>query len=171
MFCGNCGAKMTEGQRYCNVCGKPLEAVNAPAAGTPLDTDRGLRGEAATAKHIRVLGYLWVFISVLRLIPSAGLFIFPRIGIGFPFFPMHFPGFMWPLLASLRILFMSTAIAGLIAGWGLLQRASWARTLAIVLGILSLIHVPFGTALGIYTLWVLLPSDSEREFKRTSSAA
>jgi hypothetical protein len=31
--------------------------------------------------------------------------------------------------------------------------------------------VPFGTALGIYTLWVLLPGDSEQEYRRLSRAA
>jgi hypothetical protein len=37
--------------------------------------------------------------------------------------------------------------------------------LALVLGFVNLIHIPFGTALGIYTLWVLLPAQSEREFR------
>jgi hypothetical protein len=43
--------------------------------------------------------------------------------------------------------------------------------LAIVMGCLNLIHIPFGTALGIYTLWVLLPAQSEREYRNVSQAA
>lgn len=35
----------------------------------------------------------------------------------------------------------------------------------LVLAFLALFHVPFGTALGIYSLWVLLPSESEREYE------
>jgi hypothetical protein len=31
-------------------------------------------------------------------------------------------------------------------------------------GALALIRIPFGTALGIYTLWVLVPESSGREF-------
>jgi hypothetical protein len=53
----------------------------------------------------------------------------------------------------------------------LLQSESWARILAIVLGILELVSIPFGTALGIYTLWVLLPADSESEFRALAGAA
>ncbi len=53
---------------------------------------------------------------------------------------------------------------GVLAGWGLLRREPWARPLAIVLGFLSLIHVLFGTALGIYTLVVLLPAEAQREY-------
>jgi hypothetical protein len=42
--------------------------------------------------------------------------------------------------------------------------------LAIVLGCIALVHIPFGTALGIYTLWVLLPAESEEEYRRTARA-
>jgi hypothetical protein len=38
--------------------------------------------------------------------------------------------------------------------------------LTIVLGCISLIHFPLGTALGIYTLWVLFPPEAEREYVR-----
>jgi hypothetical protein len=42
--------------------------------------------------------------------------------------------------------------------------------LAIVLAFFALFHVPFGTALGIYTLWVLLPSEADREYEEQSRA-
>jgi hypothetical protein len=34
-----------------------------------------------------------------------------------------------------------------------------------VLGVLALIKIPFGTALGIYTLWVLAPRASWAEWE------
>lgn len=37
----------------------------------------------------------------------------------------------------------------------------WARAFAIVLAVVNLVLVPFGTALGIYTLWVLLHRASQ----------
>jgi len=43
--------------------------------------------------------------------------------------------------------------------------------LAIVFGAISLIDIPFGTAIGIYTLWVLLPAESEQEYRTMSRAA
>jgi hypothetical protein len=61
---------------------------------------------------------------------------------------------------------MVKGVVGIIAGWGLLDRQSWARLLAIILGFLSLLHFPLGTALGIYTLWVLLPGYSEIEYRQ-----
>ena len=45
-------------------------------------------------------------------------------------------------------------LAGIIAGCALLSRKNWARITVMVLGIIALLNIPFGTALGIYTLWV-----------------
>jgi hypothetical protein len=60
------------------------------------------------------------------------------------------------------------AVPGLIVGIGLLTRQPWARLLGIVMSALSLMHVPFGTALGIYGLWVLFHRDTERLFAASS---
>ena len=43
--------------------------------------------------------------------------------------------------------------------------------IAIVLGFIALLHPPLATALGIYTLWVLLPADAEREYSQMAEAA
>jgi uncharacterized membrane protein (DUF2068 family) len=67
-------------------------------------------------------------------------------------------------------IFLVTGIIGVIAGWGLYERRSWARILAIVLAFVNLLHPPFGTAIGIYTLWVLLPAASEAEYQRMARA-
>jgi len=52
----------------------------------------------------------------------------------------------------------------LVLAWGLFERQPWARILGLVLGILALLRFPLGTALGIYTLWVLAPEESAREY-------
>jgi hypothetical protein len=69
-------------------------------------------------------------------------------------------------LATLIVIWTSIgALLSLVTGISLLMRKSWGRVLAIVVAILSLIKIPFGTALGIYTLWVLLPSASAIEYE------
>jgi len=62
-----------------------------------------------------------------------------------------------------------TGAAGLAAGLGLLGRRSWARILGLIMAFLSLLEMPFGTMLGIYTLWVLLPAEGEQEYRRMTS--
>jgi hypothetical protein len=59
---------------------------------------------------------------------------------------------------------VTLAIPGLVAGYGLLTWKSWGRILAIVVGILSLINFPLGTAVGIYTLWVLFQEEATDYF-------
>lgn len=80
------------------------------------------------------------------------------------------PTFLRPLLSVIAIMLLAEAAVGFLAGWGLLQREKWARVIALVLGFVSLFNVPFGTALGVYTMWVLLPSESEREYELLSEA-
>ena len=66
----------------------------------------------------------------------------------------------------LMIIILVLSFPGIIVGIGLLNFRSWARILAIVLSVLDLIHIPFGTALGIYGLWVLLSPQAEPLFRR-----
>ena len=56
---------------------------------------------------------------------------------------------------TVGLLMAALGLPGLLAGYGLLTRKPWARVLAIVVGILGLLNFPVGTAIGIYTLWVL----------------
>jgi len=60
---------------------------------------------------------------------------------------------------------MALSLPGIIVGVGLLRFRPWARILGIVVSVLDLIHVPFGTALGIYGFWVLLSPETERLFR------
>jgi hypothetical protein len=43
-----------------------------------------------------------------------------------------------------------------VAGWGLMERAPWGRVVAIVAAFLSILKFPFGTAIAIWTLVMLL---------------
>lgn len=158
MFCDRCGNRLQEQQRYCDTCGKPVGTV--PLMPVP----------NRIAGHIRLLGILWIAISAFRLIPGVFLGAFFRRGM--PWFRFQdMPGFFFPMMHLLSLFLMATAVIGIIVGWGLLDRQPWARMLAIVLGCIFLVDMPFGTALGIYTLWVLLPAASEEEYRHISRAA
>jgi hypothetical protein len=113
-----------------------------------------------------MLGMFWLAYSMLRL---AGGWAFSHFlthwgvfwSAGFPFFLPH-------LMRGIGTILMATGVLGILAGWGLIERQPWARTLAIVLGFFALFHFGLGTALGIYTLWVLLPAESAMEYQRTA---
>ncbi|MFN6089477.1 MAG: hypothetical protein ACK47E_12090 [Cyclobacteriaceae bacterium] len=46
------------------------------------------------------------------------------------------------------------AIPAIVGGIALLNNKSWALTLLLVLGCFQLFSFPFGTALGVYSIWV-----------------
>jgi hypothetical protein len=44
------------------------------------------------------------------------------------------------------------------------RRRPWSRLIALMLGSVDLLLLPYGTALGCYTLWVLLSEDGKKLF-------
>jgi hypothetical protein len=158
VYCDACGSTMTTEQQFCPNCGKAAGAV-------PLMPP----AQSRMAGHIRLLGILWLAVSAFRLLPAL---IF--LGMG-PFWIGFIPHEVRPMIIGfmgmLGIFFLVGAALGFLAGWGLLERKPWSRTLALLLGVLSLLDIPIGTALGIYTLWALLPSKTEEEFRRLQKVA
>jgi len=67
------------------------------------------------------------------------------------------PEWLGPAIIHFAWIFLVLRTALIIvAAWGLLERTQWGRIVAIVAAILSLLKFPFGTALGIWTLVMLL---------------
>ena len=65
---------------------------------------------------------------------------------------------------ALVVFLLMTSLPSVIVGIGLLRHSPWARIAGIVLSIVSLIMIPFGTMVGVYGLWVLFSKDAERLF-------
>jgi hypothetical protein len=155
MFCDQCGYQLQADFNVCPKCSTPV----AP---------RGSR--SGLERHLRILGILWIAMGVLWIIPSlllVGLSHAPRIMIGDEMFTRTF---MPPMLFSLGAVFLVVAAGGILVGWGLMNHERWARITAIVVAILAILHPPFGTALGIYTLWVLVPAGRAAEYDQLSKA-
>jgi hypothetical protein len=187
MYCAHCGAQVMPGQIFCSKCGTAIAPGAVPAAAPPpppqlspssagappqASPSMGFPRPSRVARHLGVLGALWIAFSAIRLIPGIAMIAFGHMR--FPFVMMPIPHsarlFIAPFLGAIGVLLSAYAIAGVIAGWGLLAHAPWARVLAIVLGCISLIHFPLGTALGIYTLWVLLSVGADTEYQRLADA-
>jgi hypothetical protein len=157
MFCDGCGTAVQPGQAFCSRCGKQ---VVGPVTAMQLRPGR-VQG------HVHLLGIVWLAISAFNTIGGVVLYIIANTlfahlhDLGAPEGPTSF---LRPLLSVVAIFILVKAACGFIAGWGLLQREPWARILTLVLGFIALFNIPFGTAVGVYTLWVLLPAQSEQEY-------
>jgi hypothetical protein len=105
-------------------------------------------------QHVVILGGLYLIGHAIFLAIGAFLFLL-LVGLA----PVSGEReAMWVLTlvgTTVGGLLAALAVPGLLAGWGLLTHKPWARILAIVVGMLGLINVPVGTAIGLYTLWAL----------------
>jgi hypothetical protein len=67
-------------------------------------------------------------------------------------------------LAVVALAALAWAVAHQVANRGLRMRKAWARHFALMLAAFNLLLLPLGTALGLYTLWVLLHEHVRVEF-------
>jgi hypothetical protein len=164
MFCDGCGTAVQAGQRFCSNCGKQIIGPVSIAQPRP----------GRVQGHVRLLALFWIAFSAFNTVGGLVLYVIANTlfaharEFGVPDVPGNF---LRPLLSVIAILLVAKAALGFIAGWGLLQHDGWARILALILAFISLFtNIPFGTALGVYTMWVLLSSDSEREYETLAAA-
>ena len=166
MFCDRCGKEIDSGSKFCAACGKPVGMAVVPST------------EGRVARNVRILGILWLIYGALRGMAAFWIlfvsrFVAPAILSRIPVEPLGFP---LARIISSALFFQAglatfIAIAGLVTAWGLMQHEAWARTLAIITAVVALLSLPLGTALGVYTLIVMLPRQSEEEYQRLSRAA
>jgi len=119
--------------------------------------------------HPDLLGRLHFVWGVFGVLTGASLAVL-AIGTGATLAARESPGraghaAVWVFAISAALL---AGGGGLMIGLGraLRRRRPSSRSLALAMAIPNLILVPFGTALGAYTFWVLLNDDARREFGR-----
>jgi len=120
--------------------------------------------------HIKVLGVVYLAFGGCMLL--AALFLALAMGgaasiVGATAEP-HDAAIAIPILGiagTALVTFLGLfAVPSLVTGYGLLTFKPWSRVVGIVLSAISLIHIPLGTLVGIYGLWVLLNKETERLF-------
>ena len=173
MYCDSCGKPFNPGTRYCSACGKQLvtgpAAPNAQTASSAQSTPTGrVAGDGRVGRNISAVAGLWAASGILRFMGVAWWMIFRRLVFdgGWPFGNLDhgLRSLLWGGIFSSGVFITVFGVLHLLLAWGLYARQPWARVLGIVLSCFALIRIPFGTALGIYTLWVLAPESSGREY-------
>jgi hypothetical protein len=108
--------------------------------------------------HISLIGILHLVHSGLMLLIGIVIFVV-LAGIGAisgDEDAVLVLGIIGTVVGGFMLLF---SIPGIVGGIAILQRARWSRIYMIVLSAFKLIDIPFGTALGIYTIYALLRPD------------
>ena len=123
--------------------------------------------EKELGTHVQIVGWLNIVAnSVFLLLGICGFVFFVGIGV----FAAADSGdaVALPILSLLGIVglvfFVVLGLPGLLAGYGLLKGKKWGQILGIVVGLLSLLNFPVGTAIGGYTLFVLFQNSAHDYF-------
>ncbi|MCX6121016.1 MAG: hypothetical protein NTX44_05310 [Ignavibacteriales bacterium] len=127
-------------------------------------------------KHFTLVGILNIVYDSFALIGSFVLF---AIAIGFRYFfelisrynhhgmdevPPEVLDIVPFILTVIGILILVFAIIGIIGAVGVMKRKEWGRITLLVISFFNLIHIPLGTVLGVYSIWVLLNDETIRLF-------
>jgi len=142
--------------------GHPEESESAERTAPRPPETRETRTETMH-RHIQLLGGLYLILSSLFLIGAVVAF-FALAGGGWISGDETAITLLTTIASVVAGILVLIALPGMLCGWGLLRYRPWARTLGLVLGILNLINFPFGTALGVYTLWVMMQPETETLF-------
>jgi hypothetical protein len=123
------------------------------------------RTQSLAGTQPRVLGVCWIVYGVLRLAMTVWLISFTTTAtLMFGALLTRVPD-PYSLMALFHFLYLGVTIwsavsgvLGILAGVTLLSGQRSARPLSIASALLSLSELPFGIALGVYTLVVMLPA-------------
>lgn len=105
-------------------------------------------------EHITILAALHIAYNILGIFVGVIIMVLV-LGSGLVSGDPDAIAILTPIAIIGSLFFFVISLPGLIGGIGLLKRKPWGRILALVVGCINLLNVPVGTALGVYTIWVL----------------
>ena len=113
-------------------------------------------------QHVNLLGWLLIVEHAILLLVAAFVFVL-LTSVGVVSGDSEAMAILGIVGTSVGVFLAALSVPGIGAGIGLLQRKSWGRFLAMVVGVLGMLNVPLGTLIGIYALWALM-QDSAAEY-------
>jgi hypothetical protein len=121
-------------------------------------------------KHIDLLGLLYLFAGGLSALVAVSLVALGLGALSIALRPTAetsevAAGVTAGAFLLLALVVSLWAALSALAGRGLRRRRPWARLASIALAAVNLFILPFGTALGVYALWVLVHDRARQEFE------
>jgi hypothetical protein len=119
-------------------------------------------------KHINVVAALQIGLSIFNLLIAFLIFTVLKLVGGFVD-DANANTVLSMVADIIGIVFIVLSLPGILAGMGLYKRKEWARVLTIVLSVIEIFSFPFGTAIGIYSIWALSQPENVSAFQGSSS--
>jgi len=117
-------------------------------------------------KNINIVAALQIGLSIFNLLVAFVIFSILKVVGGFV--DDTNGSTIISLVADiLAIVFIVISLPGIFAGMGLYKRKEWARILTIILSVIELFSFPFGTAIGIFSIWAMVQPETVAEFNNS----
>jgi hypothetical protein len=105
------------------------------------------------AEHNRTLATLWFIYGAMHGLTVIGLLLMLFVAkVATPLAELIATSWIVVGIIVVAILFLLVGLLPVLVGQGLRKRSHWVRRLAVAVAVISLLNIPVGTALGIYTL-------------------
>lgn len=126
-------------------------------------------------KHAQLIGILWIVYGVLSLFGGIIVLVVLLSLSTIPDISYGELGRSGPYVLRIIAICVSSflfilGIPKIIGGLGLQKRKEWARILLMIMSFLSLLNIPLGTALGIYSIVYLMKPEMIELFKHPKAA-
>lgn len=117
-------------------------------------------------RHINIVAALQIGLSIFNLLVAFVTFSILKLVGGFV--DDANGSTILSLIADIfAIVFIVISFPGIMSGLGLYRRKEWGRILALILSVIELFSFPFGTAIGIYSIWALTQPEIVAIFNQT----
>jgi hypothetical protein len=117
-------------------------------------------------QHVTVVGALHIGLGFLGIILACLIFII-LVWVGRVADDPDAAPILDFIAVVVAFLLVVLSVPEIIGGFGLLQGSEWARILVLILSVLNLFNFPIGTAIGVYSIWVLIQEETVQLFARS----
>ena len=109
--------------------------------------------------HVTAVGALCIGLSILAILVGGFIFVL-LAGIGLAAHDGEASAILSTIGFVIGGFLTIISVPGIIGGIGLLHRREWARILVLIISALHLLNIPIGTAVGAYSIWVLVQRET-----------
>ncbi len=115
-------------------------------------------------EHVTIVAALHIGLSLLLLLAAVLVFTI-LFGIGWASGDRTAANILTVIGSMVGGFMVVVGLPGLVGGIGLLQWRPWSRILMLIVSAMNLINVPVGTAVGVYSIWVLTREETAQLFE------
>lgn len=117
-------------------------------------------------KHINIVAALQISLSIFNLLIAFLIFTVLKLVDGLVD-DVNGATILSVITDILAVVFTVISIPGILTGMNLYKRKEWARVLTLVLSVIEILSFPFGTAIGIYSIWAMTQPETVAAFSKS----